>query len=209
MCRPLLFIVFTCLQALAVAQQDSVKVPDDMKDGFYLTYADFRRNRAIEKEAVVTEMDRDQLEFMGKLMNQEKIVYRRDGAVQSVDPRIIWGFFQNKTLYVNYKEEFYRVPVFGSICYLVASVTIYSGGFYDPTFGYVVTPGRGKEIREFIMNYYDGEITELKSGRVEELLSRDAALYAEYKALSRRRQREQLYRYIRRFNESHPVYFLR
>ena len=44
---------------------------------------------------------------------------------------------------------------------------------------------------------------------VEELLGKDKALYEEYKKLSRRKQREQVYKYIRKFNEMHPVYFLR
>lgn len=203
-----LLLLLTLLTLCSHAQQDSVQVPQEMRDGIYLTYQDFRRDNAIRKEDVITNLDKEQLELMGKLMNEEQLTFRRNGQQQSVDPRTIWGFFQNKTLYVNYKEEFYRVPVFGSICYLVASVTVYSSGFYDPMIGYPMGGARSKEIREFVMNFYDGMVLEFKADRVEELLSRDAELYKEFRDLSRRQRKEQIYRYVRKYNDRHPAYFL-
>lgn len=202
------FFFLTLLNVCAHAQPDSSLVPSEIRDGIYLSYQDFRRDDAIRKEDVITPLDKEQLELMGKLMNEEQLTFRKNGQQQSVDPGTIWGFFQNKTLYVNYKEEFYRVPVFGSICYLVASVTVYNTGFYDPMIGYPMGGSRSKEIREFVMNFYDGQVLEFKADRVEELLSRDVELYREFKELSRRQRREQIYRYVRKYNDRHPVYFL-
>jgi menaquinone-dependent protoporphyrinogen IX oxidase len=59
------------------------------------------------------------------------------------------------------------------------------------------------------MNFYDGAITEFSMEKAEELLSRDPVLFAEYMKLNRRNRKEQVNRYIRRFNEAHPVYFLK
>jgi hypothetical protein len=191
------------------AQADSVLVQDNRPDGIYLNYDDFRHGRAIGREQIVSDMSKDQLEFIGKVMSLEKLTYTAAGGVQSVATQTLWGFFQNKTLYVNFRGEFFRVPVFGSICYLVATVTMINGGFYDPMFGYGVNSTRTKEIREFIINYHDGIVAEFTMERAEELLARDAALFAEFKKLSRRHRRDQINRYIRRYNELHPVYFLK
>ena len=191
------------------AQADSVLVSENRPDGIYLTYDDFRRGRAIAREQIVSDISKDQLEFIGKVMSLEKVSYMAAGGLQSAQTSTAWGFFQNKTLYVNFRGEFFRVPVFGSICYLVATVTLINGGFYDPMFGYGVNSTRTKEIREFIINYYDGLVTEFTMEKAEELLARDADLFAEFKKLSRRKRKEQVNRYIRRYNEQHPVYFLR
>jgi hypothetical protein len=45
--------------------------------------------------------------------------------------------------------------------------------------------------------------------QVELLLARDKGLYDEFKKLSNKKQKEQIFRYIRRYNEAHPVYFLK
>ena len=96
---------------------------------------------------------------------------------------------------------------FGSISYLVASVTVVNNGFYDPRFGYMGS-STTKEIREFLMNFYDGLVVEFTNEKIEQLLGRDKTLYEEFKNLSRKKQKEQLYKYIRKYNELHPVYFL-
>ena len=100
------------------------------------------------------------------------------------------------------------MPVFGSICYLVANVTVYYPGIYDPMMGYPMGGGRGRELREFLMNFYDGQVREFRMDLVDTLLSRDAAIYRDYQKLGRRQRKEQTYRFIRRYNESHPVFFL-
>ena len=191
------------------AQQDSVIFPGDIKDGIYLTYADFRRNSAITKEQVVSSIDKEQLDFMSKAMDQETLTLNLNGQTVTRETKTVWGFFQNKTLYINFREEFFRVPVFGSICYLVATVTVINAGFYDPMFGYGSNSSRTKEIREFMVNFYDGNVVEFTMDKAEELLKRDPVLFQEYTKLGRRKQRDQVYRYIRKYNDLHPVYFLK
>jgi len=190
------------------AQSDSVALVLDRPDGVYLTYNDFRRNIFISKEQLSSDLPKDQLDFISKIMLADKFSYAINSGYQTVDTKNCWGFYQNKTLYVNFRNEFFRVPVFGAVCYLVATVTVINNGFYDPMFGYGVNANRTKEIKEFIINFYDGIITDFTIERAEQLISRDALLFAEYRNLSRRSRKEQLNRYIRRYNEAHPVYFL-
>jgi hypothetical protein len=204
-------LLFIINSNLINGQGDSIMY-DPLKtgDGIYLSYDDFRKNKVITKEQVVSNIDKEQQEFIGKVMFGETFSYKQpDGQVVTMETKKAWGYFQNNTFYVNVNNDFYRVPVFGSISYFVANVTVVNVGFYDPRFGYSTGTTRTREIREFLMNYHNGSIQEFNMDRVEELLSRDAELYKEFKKLGRRKQRDQVYKYIRKYNELHPVYFLK
>jgi hypothetical protein len=193
-------------------QNDSVLVPAflDIPDGIFLRYSDFRYNKCVAKDNIISSGNKDQLDFIGKTLEKETFSFSDGQKSISALSKSVWGFVQNKTLYINFKGSFYRVPVFGSICYLVATVEIVGVGFYDPMFGPGSGPsGRRQEVREFLINFYDGVITEFKMDEAELLLSRDKGLYDEFKKLSNRKQKEQIFRYIRKYNEAHPVYFLK
>jgi len=193
------------------SQADSVMLSPDarLNDGIYLSYSDFRGNRSIKKEQIISKQDKGQLEFLSKTIFEEKFSYVENGQTYTIESKTAWGYAQNNTLYVNFKGDFYRVPVFGSISYLVATVTVINPGFYDPRFGMSTGSGTTKEIREFIMNFYDGFVLEFTVDLAEQLLSRDKILFEDYKKLGRRKQKEQIYGYIRKYNAQHPVYFVR
>lgn len=204
------FLVSAILNCVCtLAQTDSTRVAEDRDDGIYLTYRDFRKNIFISREQLITDLKNDQLDLISKTLAADNFAYTSVNGRVNCLTKDLWGFYQNKTLYINYKGEFYRVPVFGAICYLVATVTVVNNGFYDPMFGYGINANRTKEIREFIINFYDGLVVDFTMDKAEELLSRDPVLFAEYKNLSRRSRKDQVNRYIRRFNETHPVYFLK
>ncbi|MBA3681259.1 MAG: hypothetical protein H0W73_08865 [Bacteroidetes bacterium] len=208
-----LAILFSLLFTYGLrSQADSVIVPADLNvpDAIFITYTDFRYNKGILKEQIISSINKEQLDFVGKCLDKEIINYGDGQSTKEVKSNTVWGFIQNKTFYVNYKGSFYRVPVFGSLCYLVATVEVAGVGFYDPMFGPGVgSNGRRQEVREFLINFYDGIVNEFKMDQAEALLSRDKILYAEFKKLSRRKQKEQIFRYIRKYNEAHPVHFLK
>lgn len=206
-------LILICLSVFCIAQKDSLMYNENtiLTEGIYLSYSDFRANHPIIKEEIESNLNKEQLDFFGKVIDEHKFTYTRNGIKNKVDAKKVWGFYQNKTLYVNYKEVFYRVPVFGSICYLVALVEVptYFPGPYGPGYGAVGSRAKTKEIREFIINFYDGIVEELNFEKVELLLSRDEALYKEFKALKRGKRKSQISRFIKMYNEKHPVYFLK
>lgn len=208
-----LTVLFSLLLAFILrGQTDSIVVPADLNlpDAVFITYSDFRYNKGVLKDQIISSINKEQLDFVGKCLDKETVNYNDGQATKQVNSKTVWGFIQNKTFYVNYKGSFYRVPVFGSICYLVATVEIAGVGFYDPMFGPGVgSGGRRQEVREFLINFYDGVANEFKMDEAEVLLSRDKILYAEFKKLNRRKQKEQIFRYIRKYNEAHPVHFLK
>ncbi len=205
------FILYVTLliRCIGFAQNDSsLYFPEKpIKEGIFLTYEDFRNSRSIPKEQLISDKNRERVEFISKTLLQEKFSYRVNETIVTVESKRVWGFYQGNTFYINYNGEFYRIPVFGSICFLVANVKVVSPSVYDPRFGYIGSVST-TETREFIMNFYEGNITEFTQYKVETLLSRDKQIYEEFKKLSRRKQKQQTYRYIRKYNEAHPVYFL-
>ena len=205
-----LILVFLLGSSCFFAQSDSVQYSPEfvINDGLFLSHDDMRRNKSVLKENIQSTINKEQLDFLTKVMEAETIVFNLNGSKQSVSKKDVWGYVQNGTFYVNYKNKFYRVPVFGAISFLVAVVEVQNTGFYDPRFGGYTGTTISNENREFIMNFYDGKLVELQKEEVDRLLSRDKLVYAEYSKLSQRQQKEQLYRFIRKYNSSNPVYFL-
>jgi hypothetical protein len=183
-----------------------------LNDGLYLTSDDFRHNRSIPKERIITQINKDQVDFYYKVTSITKLDYLVDGNTRSIDPITIWGFVQNKTLFVNFKGVFYRVPVFGAISYFagVVEVTGYYTGVYDPMYGMGGSRMvKTKEVDEFIVNYYNGKVMLFDLDQVDAIFKTDETVYKEYKSLSRRKRRKQVTRFIRMYNERHPVYYLK
>jgi len=207
----ILFCIFQLLVFFSRAQSDSsvYQLGTPLEDGVYLTYWDFRRNNGISKDSINFNSNKEQLDYLSKALEQEKLKYRLNGNELSINSKEVWGYVQNNTFYVNYQNRFYRIPVFGSISFLVAMVEVKQSGFYDPRFGTYSGSMVTTEQREFIMNFYEGKLNELKQSEVEALLSRDKVLYEEYSKLSNRKQKDQLYRFIRRYNENNPIHFLK
>lgn len=204
-------LLFLLASFFCFSQSDSIAYTPGMpiEDGIYLSYQDFRFNKGIAKSQIKSTQDKDQLEFISKVLTEEKITIITNGNELTYNSKDVWAYFQNNTFYINFKGEFYRVPVFGSISYLVAYVTVISPAFYDPRFALSSPASTSKELKEFLMNFYDGELKEFNLTSAEELLSRDAALFEEYKKLSNRKKKDEVYKFIRRFNQAHPVHFLK
>jgi hypothetical protein len=196
------------------AQSDSILINElnIQKDGLFLSHASFRKNQAIDKESISTNVNKEQIDFYSKVTSADVISYNINGTNYNIATKQVWGFMQNKTLFLNYNGIFYRVPVFGAICYFagVVEVTGYYTGIYDPMFG----PGntravKTKEVHEFMMNYYDGKVIGFYLEELENYLSKDDELFKQYKKLSKRNRRKQASRYIRLYNEKHPIYYLK
>ena len=53
----------------------------------------------------------------------------------------------------------------------------------------MTTTYKTQEVRDFLINYYDGIIVPFSLEHAEQLLSRDTTVYAEFKALKRKKQK--------------------
>jgi hypothetical protein len=212
------FIIIFALFKLSASAQDSLlyDLNNKMAEGIFLNYEDFRRNNPVTKSQIENNLNKELLDYFGKSLDPEKFVFSRNGEKITVASKTVWGFYQNNTLHINYRGNFYRVPVFGSISYLMATIEVISPNYYYPSYGgmggiggSMGTTMKTQEVREFLINFYDGIVTPFSMDQAERLLNRDPAVYAEFKALKRKQQKEQVSRYFRKYNELHPVYFLK
>lgn len=217
--RILLFLVLGLITTPTLhSQNDSVLISSNtlIKEGLFLTHNDFRYNKAILKNEILTTVSRDQLFFLAKVMDNDSVTFKKEASIFKLSTSKVWGFYQNNTLYINFENRFYRVPVFGAICYFPAIIETYynTGGFYDPFFNGGMGMGMGntvptREVRDFLMDFNTGKIMPYSAEMVEELLQKNKTLYDEFMKLKRRQRREQASRYIRKFNEQQAIYFFK
>jgi hypothetical protein len=211
--RVLLFWMMICCSLSKGLAQDSVAYSGDFRlyEGLYLGYEDFRYNWPISKEKIITKINKDQLDFYTKLIEGEFVeYYERDGSVSKVRSEKVWGYCQNNNIFINQNKKFFRIPVFGAISNFIGTVEVvnYSPG-YDPFMNAPIgsTQMKTLEIRQYLFDFYTGEIMPFSAEQLEEYLKRDEAVYKEYMALSRKKKKELATKYIRMYNEKHLVYF--
>ncbi len=210
--RFLPIILLFSLISRVYPQSDSVAFSKDfiLYEGLYLSYTDLRHNWPIPKEKIITKIEKDQLEFYSKLIEDDKIEYiERDGNKATIMAEKVWGFCQNNVIYLNSNKSFFRITTFGAISFFLASVPV---TYATPGYNVFINgpPGStttAKEIREFLMDFYTGKRVEFNLDNLEELLKRDDEIYKEFMVLSRKKKKEQAARFIRKYNEKHPVYF--
>lgn len=210
----LLYLSFFCLFQFLLKSQDSVAYTRDFRlyEGLYLSYQDFRYNWPIPKEKINTKINKDQLDFYSKLLEEQEMIdyIERDGAEAKVKTEKVWGYCQNNIIYINQDKNFFRIPVFGAISNFIGTVEVvgYSPG-YDPFMNAPInsTAAKTREIRQYLFDFYSGEIVQFSIEKLEEYLKRDEAIYKEFSALNKKKKKEFATKYIRMFNEKHAVYF--
>lgn len=209
----LIVLMVGFLGLTGVKAQDSVAYTKDFRlyEGLYLGYQDFRYNWPIPKEKIITKINKDQLDFYSKLIEEEFIEYtERDGTVAKIKSEQVWGYCQNNIIFINQGKNFYRIPVFGAISNFIGTVEVvsYSPG-YDPFMNAPInsTAMKTREIRQFLFDFYSGEIVPFTIEKLEEFLKRDDAVYKEFMSLGKKKKKELATKYIRMYNEKHQVYF--
>lgn len=212
--RYVLFLSFFCFLQIQLRAQDSVAYAKDFRlyEGLYLSYQDFRYNWPIPKEKINTKINKDQLDFYSKLLEEQEMIdyVERDGAEAKVKTEKVWGYCQNNIIYINQDNNFFRIPVFGAISNFIGTVEVvgYSPG-YDPFMNAPINSNAAKtrEIRQYLFDFYSGEIVQFSIEKLEEYLKRDEAIYKEFNALNKKKKKEFATKYIRMYNEKHVVYF--
>ena len=209
----LLWLILCSVISKSNFAQDSVAFTKDFRlyEGLYLNYQDFRYNWPIPKEKIITKINKDQLDFYSKLIEEELIEYKeRDGSINKIRSETVWGYCQNNIIFINQDKNFFRIPVFGAISNFIGTVEVtnYSPG-YDPFMNAPInsTAAKTREIRQYLFDFYTGEIAPFSTEKVEEYLKRDEAVYKEYMALSKKKKKEFATKYIRMYNDNHVVYF--
>jgi hypothetical protein len=162
--------------------------------------------------------------------------YDNMGVRQEIAKSSIWGYARNGVLNIQIQENFNRITFVGTICHFVADITTYDSrysnspyGYYDPyysPYGYgnyyspynsyyspysPYSPYRQSnmarnELKQYIIDFESGKVLEFTIDNTELLLMKDNQLYDEYVQLSHKKKKEQMFVYIRKFNDKNPLY---
>jgi hypothetical protein len=199
------------------------------KEGIFLNFDQVRENNPIPKAKLLTSTDYNDREFFDKLVESDKIYfYDEMGIRKEVPVNTVWGYSRNGILYIQIQETFNRITYVGSISHLVADITSYDSRYYNSPYGYYpysyyspynyynpygsyYSPYRSSnmtrnELKQYIFDFENGKMLEFDIENTELLLMKDFELYEEYVRLSRKKKRDLMFVYIRRFNEKNPLY---
>jgi hypothetical protein len=205
------------------------------KDGIYLNFDQVKENNPIPKAKLLTSTDYNDREFFKKLLESGKIYfYDNMGIRQEIVTNTIWGYARNGVLYIQIQENFNRITFVGSICHFVADITTYDPRYYGSPYNYYnpyyypysgYSPyGYGSyyspysyypyrqsnmarsEIKQYLIEFRTGNIAEFDMKNTELILMQDPELYEEYVQLPRKKKKDLMFVYIRKFNERNPLY---
>ena len=199
------------------AQNDTTKLvkytPNfKFRDGIFLNFLQVKQNRPIPKSRIISNINYHNMNFFDKLLLNKKIEYFDEYRLrQEVLTHKIWGYSRNGTLYINWGDDFDRIPVIGSICHFVATITTANQGYVNPysySYYYNAVPQTqtNTETRQYILDFETGKVLEYNSENILIMLMKDNQLYDEYNSLRKRKQKQLKFLYLRKYNEKHPLY---
>jgi hypothetical protein len=203
-------------------------------DGIYVNFDQVKANNPIPKAKLLTSADYNDRDFFNKVFESDNIYfYDEMGVRQEIPKSNLWGFARNGVLYIQVQENFNRITFVGSICHFVADITMYDSryygnspyGIYDPYYSPYGYPGYGSmyspyyggmpyrqtaiprtELKQFLIDFETGKVIDYEPKSVALLLMKDAELHEEYVRLSRKKQKQLMFVYVRKFNEKNPLF---
>jgi len=215
-------LLFTFFSVLVLAQGATVPYSRDyaFKEGVYITASQFENNAPVLKSAIISNVAQNRVDFIGEVMKQKDLVYiDSTGKEQRIAIENIWGYSQNKIIYIYCNKKFVRMNTIGTLCQYTGSVTttisnpnpMYPGFGNPMSMGYPGGyPGYGgtstfEELRQFIFDTKTNQVFEFKPEALEQLLMDDSELYKEFSELKRRKKSEMMFVYLRKYNDRHPL----
>jgi hypothetical protein len=210
-----LLIALFLFPLLIVAQNDTINkviYSNDyqFKEGIYINYEQVILNKPLDKIRLITSLKPDDDEFYEELLKSDKISFFDDyGINQEIPTEKIWGYCKNNSLYINYRKESSKIILIGSVCHFTAITKVYHERYNDSFYGYGsmgFTPYQTNELREYLFDFKTGRILDLSIESLDVILKRNTALNDEFNKLKKRKKRQLMYYFLRKYNESEPLY---
>lgn len=213
-------ILFLLVNINTWAQSDTtiqkVKYTHEFKfdDGLYLTYNHFINNTPVEIKYIITESNASDFYFFNHLVENEEIAYvDKFGLRQIVKTEDIWGFCRQGDVFIQIEGEFHRIPVIGSLCHFIANKNVQTSASHSPyyydSYGYqrYNTPTTTSQVVEqYILDTASGKVFEFERSNLLSLFTRDPELYDEFNNMNKRKQRKNMYLFLRKFNQRNPLF---
>jgi len=222
--RPTTYVWICLLSAASgFAQQDTLKwiryTPEyRFLPGIYLNFDQVRKNDPIPAIRIVSNNDPFDFNFYKDLVKNKTISYfDAYGTSQEVATDNIWGYCQDGKIFIQYNDQFNRMPIIGHTCHFISDVTVYDTrydpyynnyyyyGYYDRYYIPYQRTTKSSETRQYLLDFETGEVRPFERETVKAILMEDPELYDEFMTLRKRKQNELLFFFLRRMNEKNPV----
>lgn len=200
--------IFLFFSLGALAQTNTVAYSRDyeFKEGLFLTLEQFKKNTPIRKSAIVSVLPKDQIDFLTQVTEQKTVAYKDSAGMEhKIETATIWGFYQNRTVFINFNNDFNRVNVIGTLSLFSAIVT--QAPLRNEPIGdmYAIEPSF-TELRQFVFDTQTNKVFDFNVKNMELLLKNDAELHAQFMKLKKRKKADSIFIYLRKYNEKHPLY---
>lgn len=211
--RFILAIIFLSIHAVSVAQSN------ELKDGLYLSFDDFRFNRPIPPVYLINDLDIRDPNYLDSVVDLPEIkYYDAFEEERNMDPESLWGYCRGGKPFVNKDDQWARITIVGSLCHFTTWVEkvefqrpdVYGGGYqnvYPYSSGFHPVEIRTTELVENIIDLQTGSHDRFTIESLKNSLIRDDALYKEFDSLKKREQKDLLFRYLILFNKKHQYQF--
>jgi hypothetical protein len=185
-------------------------------EGFYLNFDQVKNNNPVPKSRVISTFDYDDPDFFDKILSKNKIYYFDNiGNKKELASASLWGYSRNGGIFIKIEDGFYRITLIGSICHFVATHTTYSNAYaspyyYNPYIDPYMAGTAGNpntEMKQYILDFSTGRVMDYSVEGIEVLLMADPELHDEYMLLGKKKKKQLMFVYIRKFNERNPLYF--
>ena len=204
----LLLIIYFIFPLKLIAQYDSVAYSRNYEfvEGVFLNGVDFKFNRPISKLKIISNIPKEQLDFIKQIMESRTIHYRDSiGKEILLDKLSVWGYCQNRSIYINFNNEFNRLNVVGTLCHFTATFEMQVN--YRDNFSYNATLNNSvQELRHYVYDTQTNTVFDFNVKNMELLLKNDADLYLNFMNFKKRQKSEAIFIYLRKYNENHPFY---
>lgn len=200
--------VFLFFSLGVIAQTNIVAYSRDyeFKEGLFLTLEQFKKNTPILKPAIVSILPKDQIDFLTQVTEQKSITYKDTAGVeQKIETNTIWGFYQNRTVFINFNNEFNRINVIGTLS-LFSALVVQTPMRNEPIGDMYAIEPAFQELRQFVYDTQTNKVFDFNVKNMELLLKNDAELYAQFMKLKKRKKADSIFIYLRKYNEKHPLY---
>ncbi len=202
-------ILFILISLISISQNsETVAYSRDyeFREGVFLTLGQFKKNEPIPKSTIVSGIPKDQIDFMTQVMEFKTFTFKDSAGVeQKVETSNVWGYCQNRTININFNNEFHRVNVIGTWSLFSAMITkmpIRS----DPMSDMYAMNTSYQELHQFIYDTQSGKMSDFTVKNMELLLQSDEELYVQFMKLKKRAKADSIFIYLRKYNEKHPLY---
>jgi len=192
----------------ARAQSDTLWVPykagQAFREGVYLDFSAFRLNApTVPLERITDDQGLAVSDLRAAL---SRLRHRTDsGTVEPIRMQRIWGFCQRGVVYVAAGNGFYRIGLMGSLAHMSYEESYRD---WDPYLWGAGTVSRTVLVQQLI-NMETGRALPFNASGMDAALAGDPRLQEEFRALPKktRNRDESLFRFLRLYNERHPLLF--